>query len=43
MRIVLDTNVLIAALITEGTPPDQLYRAWRDGRTISSPVTDAVS
>ncbi len=32
MRVVLDTNVLVAALITRGTPPDQLYEAWRDGR-----------
>jgi len=32
MRLILDTNVLIAALITRGTPPDQLYEAWRDGR-----------
>lgn len=29
MRIVLDTNILISALITTGTPPDQLYEAWR--------------
>ena len=28
MRIVLDTNVLVSALITRGTPPDQLYQAW---------------
>ena len=28
MRIVLDTNVLAIALITRGTPPDQLYQAW---------------
>lgn len=32
MRVILDTNILIAALITRGTPPDQLYEAWRDGR-----------
>lgn len=32
MRLILDTKVLIAALITQGTPPDQLYKAWRDGR-----------
>ena len=32
MRLILDTNVLIAALITQGTPPDRLYKAWRDGR-----------
>lgn len=31
MRIVLDTNILVAALITKGTPPDQLYRAWLRG------------
>ena len=28
MRIVLDTNILIGALITKGTPPDRLYQAW---------------
>ena len=28
MRVVLDTNVLVSALITKGTPPDQLYQAW---------------
>lgn len=28
VRIVLDTNVLIGALITRNTPPDELYRAW---------------
>ena len=28
MRIVLDTNILISALITSGTPPDRLYHAW---------------
>jgi hypothetical protein len=32
MRFILDTNILITALITRGTPPDQLYEAWRDGR-----------
>jgi predicted nucleic acid-binding protein len=32
MRIILDTNILIAALMTRGTPPDRLYEAWRDGR-----------
>ena len=32
MRVVLDTNVLIAALLTRGTPPDKLYESWRDGR-----------
>ena len=32
MRVVLDTNVLIAALLVRGTPPDKLYEAWRDGR-----------
>jgi uncharacterized protein len=32
MRLILDTNLLVAALITRGTPPDRLYEAWRDGR-----------
>ena len=32
MRVVLDTNILLSALITQGTPPDQLYEAWRHGR-----------
>ncbi|MBI4183299.1 MAG: putative toxin-antitoxin system toxin component, PIN family [Proteobacteria bacterium] len=31
MRIVLDTNILIAALITKDTPPDRLYQAWLRG------------
>lgn len=32
MRVVPDTNVLLSALLTRGTPPDRLYEAWRDGR-----------
>ena len=31
MRVVLDTNILINALITKGTPPDNLYQAWLNG------------
>jgi len=31
VRVVLDTNVLIGALITKGTPPDALYQAWLRG------------
>ena len=31
MRIVLDTNILIAALITKDTPPHRLYQAWLKG------------
>jgi len=31
VRVVLDTNILIGALITTGTPPDRLYRAWLRG------------
>ncbi len=31
MRVVLDTNILIGALITKGTPPDELYKAWLRG------------
>ncbi|MDN5869205.1 MAG: putative toxin-antitoxin system toxin component, PIN family [Nitrococcus sp.] len=29
MRVVLDTGILLGALITSGTPPDLIYRAWR--------------
>lgn len=29
MRIVLDTGILVSALITKNTPPDMLYQAWR--------------
>lgn len=29
MRVVLDTGILIAALITKNTPPDHIYQAWR--------------
>jgi predicted nucleic acid-binding protein len=29
MRVVLDTGILIAALITQNTPPDLIYQAWR--------------
>ena len=32
MRVVLDTGILIAALITRGTPPDRIYQAWRKRR-----------
>ena len=32
MRVILDTNVLLAALISPHGPPDVLYRAWRAGR-----------
>ena len=31
MRIALDTNILVSALITKGTPPDRLYQAWLRG------------
>jgi putative PIN family toxin of toxin-antitoxin system len=31
MRVILDTNILISALMVRGTPPDQLYEAWREG------------
>jgi len=32
MRIVLDTGILVAALITAETPPDAIYQAWRRKR-----------
>jgi len=31
VRIVLDTNVLVSALISSGTPPGLLYEAWAHG------------
>jgi len=31
VRVVLDTNILVSALITKGTPFDQLYQAWLRG------------
>lgn len=32
MRVVVDTNVLLAALMTVGTPPDRLYQLWQEGK-----------
>lgn len=32
MNLVLDSNVLVSALLMKSTPPDQLYRAWINGR-----------
>ncbi|MBS0576719.1 MAG: putative toxin-antitoxin system toxin component, PIN family [Proteobacteria bacterium] len=32
MRVVLDTNVLLAALISPQGSPDAIYRAWRSGK-----------
>ena len=32
MRVILDTNVLLGALISAHGPPDAIYRAWRAGR-----------
>lgn len=32
MRVILDTNVLLAALISPHGPPDAIYRAWRAAR-----------
>ena len=32
MRVILDTNILIAALVSRGTPPDRLYQGWRAGQ-----------
>jgi putative PIN family toxin of toxin-antitoxin system len=32
MRVILDTNVLLAALISPHSPPDIIYRAWRAAR-----------
>lgn len=32
MRVILDTNVLLGALIAKHGPPDMIYRAWRAAR-----------
>ena len=32
MRVILDTNVLLAALVSPHHPPDIIYRAWQAGR-----------
>lgn len=32
MRVILDTNILISALIASGSPPARLVNAWLDGR-----------
>lgn len=32
MRVILDTNVLLGALISPYGPPEAIYRAWRLGR-----------
>ncbi|MBW4047484.1 MAG: putative toxin-antitoxin system toxin component, PIN family [Proteobacteria bacterium] len=32
MRVILDTNVLLGALISPHEPPDAIYRAWRAAR-----------
>ena len=32
MRVVLDTNILLAALISPTGPPARLYEAWQKGR-----------
>jgi len=32
MRVVLDSNILLSALISPHGPPDRIYRAWRAAR-----------
>ncbi|MDR2092457.1 MAG: putative toxin-antitoxin system toxin component, PIN family [Azoarcus sp.] len=34
MRVILDTNVLLGALISPYSPPDTIYRAWRAARFV---------
>jgi len=31
VRVVLDTNVIVSAIISPGGPPDRIFRAWRRG------------
>jgi putative PIN family toxin of toxin-antitoxin system len=45
MRAVVDTNVLVSALISVGSPPDQVLQAWRRGAfelVISLPLLDEL-
>jgi putative PIN family toxin of toxin-antitoxin system len=32
MRVVLDSNILLSALISPHAPPHRIYQAWRQGR-----------
>ncbi len=32
MRVILDTNVLLGAMISPHGPPDVIYKAWRAGK-----------
>ncbi len=32
MRVVLDSNVLLSALISPYSPPHKIFQAWQDGR-----------
>ncbi|MDJ0580262.1 putative toxin-antitoxin system toxin component, PIN family [Crocosphaera sp.] len=32
IRLVLDTNILISALLRKNTPPYLLYQQWREGQ-----------
>jgi putative PIN family toxin of toxin-antitoxin system len=32
VRVILDTNLFVSALLTEGTPPQELCEHWRQGR-----------
>lgn len=32
MRVVLDSNILLSALISPHGPPHRIYQAWRQGR-----------
>jgi uncharacterized protein len=34
VRVILDSNVLLGALISPFGPPDAIYRAWRTGRSV---------
>jgi hypothetical protein len=31
MRVVLDTNILVSALMAQSGPPARIYRAWQEG------------
>jgi putative PIN family toxin of toxin-antitoxin system len=42
MRVVLDTNILVSALLIQTGNPAVIYRAWREGRFILLTSTELL-
>ena len=43
MKVVLDTNILISALISKTAAPHQIYQAWRDKRLMVLTCTEQLT